>query len=104
MPKQAQFAVWERRDNTDRNDFANAALAMCRSIKAMDDVTSSKFYWYNADTIVIWTEGEASAFDYRPEPNAAKAAFALSDLARPKMSWRLADAKLGEEIFKSSGK
>ena len=104
MPKQAQLGVWERRDNSDRNDLANSALALCRAIKAMDGVTSSRFYWYTTDTIVIWTEGEASAFDYQPEPNVGKAMFAMSDLAKLKMSWRLSDAKLGEELFKASGK
>ena len=104
MPKQAQLLVWERRDNADRNDLANAALALCRGIKPADSVTSSKFYWYTADTIVIWTEGEASAFDYNPDANVGKAIFALSDLAKLTMNWRLSDAKLGEETYKAAGR
>jgi hypothetical protein len=104
MPNQAQLLVWERRDNTDRNDFANASLALCRSIKTMTGVTSSRFYWYNADTIVIWTEGEASAFEMPPEPNVAKAFFTLADLAQTTRNWRLADARLGADTYRAAGR
>lgn len=104
MPNQAQLLVWERRDNADTIDFANAALAACRSIKARDDVISSRFYWYNPDTIVIWSEGEASAFEMPPDPNGAKAVFALSDLSKNTMNWRLSDARFGEEIYRAAGR
>ena len=104
MPNQAQLLIWERRDNADRNDLGNAALAVCRSLKAMDAVTSSRFYWHNADTIVIWTEGEASAFEMPPDLNVAKAFYALADLAKTTKDWRLLDAKLGEEAYRAAGR
>ena len=94
----------ERRDNADRNEFALAALAVCRNVKKQDGIKTSRFYWYNADSIVIWSEGEASAFDYSPNPDLAKDMFALADLGKLTQNWRLSDARLGEEAYKQAGR
>ena len=98
------LTVLERRDNADRNEFALAALAVCRSTKKQEGISSSRFFWYKADTIVIWTEGEASAFDYAPNPELGKAMFALADLGKVTQNWRMSDARLGEETYKQAGR
>jgi hypothetical protein len=77
---------------------------LCKSIRANEDVRYSRFYWYGADTIVILTEAEATAFEPPPDPEAAKAAFALADLAKSTMNWRLSDPRTGEETYRKAGR
>jgi len=53
---------------------------------------------------VIWSEGEASAFDSSTDPNVAKALFDLADLAKLTENWRLADARSGSDNYKKAGR
>lgn len=102
-----QLTVMERRDNADRRELGNTVLALCRAARARDGITSSKFYWYWTDTIVVVTEGETAALDApgtaAPEEY-ARAGFALADMARLVMNWRLAEPRAGEETYRRAGR
>jgi hypothetical protein len=99
-----QIAAFDRRDNADRADLGNAAFAFCKSVRASDGVNSSKFYWYGADTIVIITDAETSYFESPAHPDVAKNGFALTDLARMTLNWRLADPRAGQETYQKAGR
>ncbi len=99
-----QLYAFERRDNADRRELGNTALALCRAARAREGISSSRFYWYGPDTVVILTEGEATALDAPTSADAAKALFALADLARLVMNWRLAEPRAGEETYRRAGR
>ena len=99
-----QIMVCERRDNADRMELGNAALAACRSIRARAGISSSRFYWYLTDTVVILTEGEASALDAPGDAEYARTGFELTDLARVTINMRLVDPRAGVETYKSAGR
>jgi len=106
MPIQLQ--VFERRDSADRRELGNTALAVCRAIRAREGISSSRFYWNWTDTIVVVTEGETAALDSSfgtdwPEEH-ARAGFALADIARLVMSWRLFEPRAGEEMYRRAGR
>ena len=94
---------WERRDSADRNSLGLAALGYCRANKSADGIHSSKFYWGNADTLVIITEADPGAYGPgsggEPNAEAAKASFALSDLARSTSIETLVDARMGKQTY-----
>lgn len=99
-------AKYERRDSTDRNDLAQAALEACRSARESAGVTDSRFFWINPDEIAILTDAEPGAWGQgsgnTPQPRAMKAMFALADLARNTSVETWADARSGEETYKLS--
>ena len=99
-----QLMVCEHRDNADRMELGNAALAVCRSIRAKEGISSSRFYWYLTDTVVILTEGEASALDSPADAEYARAGFELADLAKLTMNLRLIDPRTGMETYQSAGR
>lgn len=96
----------ERRDNTDRDAMANAALDLCRATRALDGIRSARFYWANTDTIGLIVDAEAGAFGQgsgqTPSPAQAKAFFALSDLARPTSSETWGEAGAGAEMYRAA--
>ncbi|MBW2142412.1 MAG: hypothetical protein JRG97_15365, partial [Deltaproteobacteria bacterium] len=71
---------------------------------AVEGVHSSKFYWYGPDTIVFLTEGETVTFDAPGGPDSTRAAFAIADLAKLIMNWRLIDPRTGEEAYRRAGR
>jgi hypothetical protein len=96
---------WERRDNADRNALGRAALDVCRANRAADGVRGSRFFWASTDHIVTMTEAEsAQVFDQPATADQARAAFALSDLARPVSTERWADPRAGEDTFHRAGR
>ena len=100
-----QLTVFERRDNADRDALGNAALALCRAVRARDGIRSSRFYWIGADNIAILTEGEAAALDAEDtRPELDRALFALTDLARGTTSWRLLEPRAGVEAYRRAGR
>lgn len=98
--------VWqyERRDDADREALGKGALALTQAIKAADGVRSSKFYWVNADTVVVLTDGESSFSDAPPTADAARALFALSDLARQTRDEQWIDPGTGERTYRDAGR
>lgn len=93
---------WERRDSADRNAFGKAALDFCRATRVRPGMRSSRFYWLNADTVVVANDGEMESFDGPPSPEQAKALFALSDLGRQTAMQRWGDAGAGEQVYRSA--
>lgn len=98
-----QITRWERRDNADRDALGHAALNHCRAVRATEGMRSARFYWANTDTIAVLADAESQeVFDRPPTPDGAKAAFALSDLARPVGMERWMEPGAGEQAFRMS--
>ena len=95
---------YDRRDEADRDALARAALDLCRATRAQDGITSSRFYWVNADTVVVLSEAESmEKFDGAGSADAAKAIFAISDLARATGTERWIDPRTGAEAYRLAG-
>jgi hypothetical protein len=96
---------WERRDGADLDAFGSAALAYCQAIRARDGVRTSRFFWTSPDQIVVQTEADSQqVFDQPPDATAAKALFALSDLARTSDTERWMDPRDGQRAYRSAGR
>ena len=105
MPNQVDIIVVERRDNTDRVAFGNAALASCRAIRAIEGVTSAKFYWYFSDSIVFIAEGERDALDKLADnDDYLRATFEISDMGRIVQNMRLNDPRAGQDNYQRAGR
>lgn len=77
------YSRWDRRDNADRTDFGLASLNMCRQQRGRDGVTSARYYWSDASTIVVLVESERRLLPLEPgNADLAKGGFAMNDLAR----------------------
>ncbi len=76
---------FERFPSADRNDLALAALEWCRAARASEGVNDSRFYWIDPNEIVVVTDADPGAWGAgagaEVSPQAAKALFALADLA-----------------------
>jgi hypothetical protein len=98
--------VWhyERRDDADREAVGKQALALTQAIRAADGVRSSRFYWSNADTVVVQSVAEDGLSDAPPTAEAARAMFALSDLARQTRSEQWVDPGTGERTYRDAGR
>lgn len=98
---------FERNPGVDRNAFAMAALNLCRAVKAANPkVQSHRFYWVDANTIGFVVQGQNGFNDYNPnpDPNVAKAQFALADMANMTNIGLWADAGVGERSWEIAGK
>ena len=96
---------WQRRDNTSIEAFGGAAYEVCRASRANEGVGSTRFYWVNADTIVIQSEADSfEAFDRPGTPEFGKAIFALSDLARAVSTERWQEPRAATEMYRRSGR
>ncbi len=95
----------DRRDTADRAQFGEAAYGLCRALRGSDGIRNARFYWVNADRIVILTEAESMAdFDRPPKPDAASALFRLADLARFTDEERWFDPGVGEDTYRMAGR
>ena len=105
MPNQLDIKVIERRDNTDRVEFGNAAMDCCRAIRRIDGIISAKFYWLLADSIVFIAEGEREVLD-KIEINAdyLRTGFAISDMGRFVQVMRLNDPWAGQDNYQRAGR
>ena len=94
---------YERRDNADRNELGIVALEACRAAREQPGVTSSRYYWVNADEIAIVTDAEPGAWGpgsgNAPTPRSTKSMFALADLAKNTSTETWADARSGTETY-----
>jgi hypothetical protein len=95
---------WERRDATDREDLGKSAFALTQALKTSDGVASSRFYWVDADTIAVMTDAATGMSEAPPNPDAARALFALSDLARQTRREEWMDPGTGERTYRSAGR
>ena len=95
----------DRRDTADRAEFGEAAYGLCRALRGSVGIRDSRFYWVNADRIVIYTEAESMAdLDLPPRPEAASALFQLADLARFADEERWFDPAVGEDTYRMAGR
>ncbi|NIA24784.1 MAG: hypothetical protein GWP04_04380 [Gammaproteobacteria bacterium] len=95
----------DRRDTADRIEFGEAAYGLCRALRGSDGIANSRFYWVNADRIVILTEAESMVdLDRPPKPEAASALFRLADLARFTDEERWFDPGVGEDTYRMAGR
>jgi hypothetical protein len=94
---------FERRDAADREDLGKTAFALTQALKAGDGVNSARFYWADADTIAIMVDTDTQS-DTPPSADAARAMFALSDLARQTRNERWLDPGTGERTYRSAGR
>ena len=95
----------DRRDTADRAEFGEAAYGLCRALRGGDGIRNSRFYWVNADRIVIFTEAESMTdFDQPPKPEVASALFRLADLARFTDEERWFDPGVGEDTYRMAGR
>lgn len=101
-----QYGVWhvERRDGADRDEFAQAALAFCRVVRALDGVEDCRFYWKPYDIIVIQAQGKSSDAWNVTDADLAKASFDLYDLGRAAGYEEWLDAKSGQEAYVAAGR
>ena len=98
------YMRWERRDGADREQLGAAAFNLCRASRHQGS-RSCRFFWVNADTIVIVTEvDDPHLFDDEPKPELAQAMFALSDLARQTHTERWIDPRDGEANYRTAGR
>ena len=105
MPNQVEITVFERRDNTDRVAFGNAALASCRATRAIEGITAAKFYWYPADSIVFMAEGERDVLDKLADnDDYVRTVLEVSDMGRRVQIMRLIDPRAGLDNYQRAGR
>ncbi len=96
---------WERRDNADRGALGSAALDFCRASRTVEGMRDCRFYWANADTVVVQADAESTEVFYRPTtPPVARALFALADLARQTSDERWMEPGMGQETYRAAGR
>ena len=96
---------WQRRDSTNIESFGNAAYEVCRASRANQEIRRARFYWLNADTIVIQSEADSfEALDRQGTPEFGKAIFALSDLARAVSTERWQEPRDATEAYRRAGR
>lgn len=97
------FSRWERRDEADRNELGKAALEYCRALRSEDGVNDARFYWSGIDTLSILTYVQSTdALNRVHTARAARATFALSDLARQTRAETWIDAHVGEAMYNTA--
>lgn len=95
----------DRRDAATRIEFGEAAYGLCRALRGSDRIRNSRFYWVNADRIVIVSEADSIGdFDRPPSPETANALFRLADLARFTDEERWFDPAVGEDTYRMAGR
>ncbi len=94
-----------RRDNASIEAFGDAAYDYCRASRAEAGIRSTRFYWVNADTIVIQSEAESfELFDRPGTPEMGKAVFTLLDLARTGTPERWQEPRVAQEAYRRAGR
>lgn len=101
-----QYGLWhvERRDGANRDDLANAALAFCRTVRALDGVDDCRYHWKPYDTIVVMAEAESATAWNVASGDFAQAAFDLFDLGRAVGYEEWLDARSGQETYIAAGR
>ena len=96
---------WERRDTDDREALGNTAYDFCRASRGVKGIRNCRFYWSNADTVVILADAEsAEVFDRPGTPELGKAAFVLADLARSVRDERWIEPREGVAAYRQAGR
>lgn len=99
------FSRYERRDGSDRDAMAKAALQLCRAVRSEEGVRDARFFWANWDTIVTLFNAEMGVLgpDARVSSAArARASRELTDLARLTAHEVWGEAGMAEEAYNRS--
>jgi hypothetical protein len=96
---------FQRREGADPGAFGIAAYEYCRAARSNLGMQSCRYYWVNLDLIVIHSEAESfEVWDRPPTPEAARASFALQDLARIVQTERWQEPRAAEEGYRLGGR
>jgi hypothetical protein len=95
----------------DREQFGQAALGWCRSIKSVEDARG-RFYWAGVNAIGFVIEAPTAralnmALGYTDEPVPAEllqATFVLADLGDTEFIERWGDPQVGEARYRAAGR
>jgi hypothetical protein len=101
----------EKFPGTDRNTFAQSALALCRATRSLGDV-SGRFYWIGPNAIGFIFESSspeslnvlAGTSSQPPAGDIEKARFALADLAVISIAERWTAPARGEAAYRAAGR
>ncbi len=99
---------WERFQDTDRDRWGNAALALCREMQALEDVNFARYFWVSPNEIAIIIAADtAVARDLamgRPNSRVARALFDFSDQSRLTREERMSDARQAMLTYRGAGR
>jgi hypothetical protein len=96
---------WTRRDATERALLGQAALDLCKALRAADGVDDSRFYWTGPDSIVIQVTAQSpDPIMQPPSADAARQLFALADLARREHFEQWIDPRTGMAQYDMAGR
>ncbi|MPZ74381.1 MAG: hypothetical protein GEU74_14350 [Nitriliruptorales bacterium] len=98
-------SYWSRRDSADRALLGQAALDVCKALKASGAVQEARFYWAGPDTVVVQVTAEtAEPLMQPPNADAARALFALADMATRDRYEQWIDSRTGLEQYTLAGR
>lgn len=84
--------------------LGQAAPDLCKALKTADDVEDSRFYWNGPDTAVVQVFAKtAEPLMTPPSADAARAMFALSDLANRERLEQWVDPRTGMQNYSMAG-
>ncbi len=96
---------FQRREGRDPEALGIAAYDYCRAALTNLGMQSCRYYSVNLDLIVIQSDAESfEVFDRPPTPEAAKASFALQELARVAQTERWQEPRAAEEGYRLGGR
>jgi hypothetical protein len=99
------ITYWNRRDGADRALLGSAALDVCKALKSSDAVDDIRFYWSGPDTVVLQMFAPtAGPMMTPPNADAARAMFALADLANRERFEQWMDPRTGWENYQLAGR
>ena len=91
---------WTRRDGADRALLGQAAFDLCKALKTADDVSSVRYYWNGPDTVVVQVFADsAETLVSPPSADAARAIFALADMANRERFEEWIDPQTGVQNY-----
>lgn len=91
---------WTRRDGADRALLGQAAFDLCKALKASEAISDSRYYWNGPDTLVMQVFAtSAEPLISPPSADAARAMFALGDMANRERFEEWIDPRTGMENY-----
>lgn len=94
---------FERRDDAEREALGKGAFALTQALRSAGAV-SSRFYWVGPDTIVVQTDVGEALSESPPSGDAARALFAMGDLARTVRREQWITPAVGEQSYHAAGR
>ncbi len=96
---------WSRRDSADRGMLGQAAYDVCKALRSSGAVEDTRFYWAGPDTVVVQvTAADVTPLLSPPNDDAARALFALADLANRERFEQWIDPRTGMQQYEMAGR